>query len=202
MTGGATRWRLLELQRRRAAIDAGVALLDRKREALLRALTERQRIVSASRRELTITLASARDALDRAAVDIGPVSCRAAAAAQPPAPPMTVARDAVVGVRIPRIIGKVRPFVPGYGPGGTSFRLDEAGRAYTRLLPVLMRVAEQEHAVECLRRAVRRTARTLNALRAILLPAVDADIRAVRSGLEEEEREEAVRWRARTSRTR
>jgi len=32
-------------------------------------------------------------------------------------------------------------------------------------------------------------------LRAVLLPALDADIRAVASGLEEEEREEAVRWR-------
>ena len=196
MTGGATRWRLLELQRRRASIDAGIGLLDRKREALLRALTERQRLASASRRELTARLASARDALDRAAVDIGAVSCRAAAAAQPAAPLITVARDAVVGVRIPRITGEVRPFVPGYGPGGTSHRLDEAGRAYTGLLPLLMRVAEQEHALECLRRAMRRAARTLNALRAILLPAVEADIRAVAAGLEEEEREEAVRWRA------
>jgi vacuolar-type H+-ATPase subunit D/Vma8 len=58
-------------------------------------------------------------------------------------------------------------------------------------------VAEQEQSVECLRRGVRRTARTLNVLRAILLSAVDAGIRAVASGLEEKNREEAVRWRAR-----
>jgi V/A-type H+-transporting ATPase subunit D len=199
VTGGATRWRLLELQRRRTAIDAGIGLLDRKREALLRALTERQRIASASRRELTASLASARAALERAEVDIGPASCRAASTAQLPARPIRVVRDAIVGVRIPRIACEFRPFVPGYGPGGTSSHLDAAGEAYTVLLPALIRVAEYEQSVACLRSAVRRTARTLNALRAILLPAVDAEIRGVSAGLEEEEREEAVRWRARPS---
>ena len=52
MTGAATRWRLIELQRRRRAIDTGIDLLDRKREGLLRALAERARAASALRRRL------------------------------------------------------------------------------------------------------------------------------------------------------
>lgn len=196
MNGGATRWRLLELQRRRKAIGGGIELLDRKREALLRALAERERAAAATRQTLAPRLAAARASLDEAAVDIGSGACRAAAAAQTPAAPIAIARDTVVGVRIPRVSGTFTRFAPQYGPGGTSARLDEAGRRYCAVLPWVVRVAEQEQAIECLRRGLRRTARTLNALRAILLPAVDADIRAVASGLEEEEREEAVRWRA------
>jgi len=195
MSGGATRWRLLELQRRRKAIDAGIDLLDRKRDALVRALSQRERAAAETRHALDETLARARTALDVAAVDIGAAACRAAAAAQPSAPPITVTREAVVGVRIPRITGRFGAFSPQYGPGGTSAGLDVAARRYVDVVPVLLRVAEEEQAAACLRRALRRTARTLNALRAILLPAVDADIRAVTSGLEEEEREEAVRWR-------
>jgi V/A-type H+/Na+-transporting ATPase subunit D len=199
---GATRWRLLELQRQRRAIDAGIDLLDRKRDALLRALAQRDRAAALTRQHLAAPLASARAALDRATVDIGASACRSAAVAQPPPAAVVVTGDAVVGVRVTRFRAPFAPFRPHYGPGGTSASLDEAGRAYAALLPDLLRLAEEERAARSLRRGLRRTARTLNALRAILRPAVDADIRAVASGLEEEEREEAVRWRARPPRAR
>jgi vacuolar-type H+-ATPase subunit D/Vma8 len=81
-------------------------------------------------------------------------------------------------------------------PGGTCAALDQAAALFAGLVPEVLLLAQEEQAARTLTRGLRRTTRTLNALRAVLLPAVDADIRAVASDLEEEEREEAVRWRA------
>lgn len=109
---------------------------------------------------------------------------------------MTVASDTIVGVRVPRLIATCEDATLHYGPGGTCAALNEAARAVSALLPDIVRMAEEERAERSLKRGLKRTTRTLNALRTVLLPAVDADLRAVASGLEEAEREEAVRWRA------
>jgi ATP synthase subunit D len=60
-----------------------------------------------------------------------------------------------------------------------------------RTLEKRMRISERS-----LERRLKRTTRTVNALRTVLLPAVDADVPAVASGLEEEDRRKAMRWRA------
>jgi V/A-type H+-transporting ATPase subunit D len=197
MKTAATRWRLLELQRHRRAIETGIDLLDRKREGLLRALAQRTRRAVESRSRLAAGLGPARAALDEAAVRIGDAAARAAAIAQPRFTTVSLHEEAIVGVRVARLTAAFPPFAVHYGPGGTCASLDEAGRLFTALLPDLLTLAEQERAARTLARGLRRTTRTLNALRAVLLPAVDADIRAVASALEEEEREEAVRWRVR-----
>ena len=196
MTGAATRWRLIELQRHRRALDTGIELLDRKREGLLRALAERARAASALRRRLAGALGEAHTVLDRALVEIGEAPARAATLGQPRAATLTVASDTVVGVRVDRLVARFATGPLPYGPGGTCAALDDAVRAFAALLPDVVRLAEEDGAERSLKRGLRRTTRTLNALRTVLLPAVDADMRAVASGLEEEDREEAVRWRA------
>lgn len=196
MRAAATRWRLLELQRHRHAIETGIELLDRKREGLLRALAQRTRQALESRRRLGTALESARTALDGAAIQIGDAAARAAALAQQGFDGVSAHEEAVVGVRVIQLSGAPAAFAAKYGPGGTCQALDDAGRLFTRLLPEILRLAQEERAARTITAGLRRTTRTLNALRAVLLPAVDADIRAVASGLEEEEREEAVRWRA------
>jgi H(+)-transporting ATP synthase subunit D len=196
MRTAATRWRLLELQRHRRAIETGIDLLDRKREGLLRALAERHRQALESRGRLAAGLEPARTALDRAVVQFGDAAARAATLAQPCFDGISAHEEAVVGVRVACLVGAPPPFSLHYGPGGTCAALDDAGRLFAALVPELLTLAQEERAARSITRGLRRTTRTLNALRAVLLPAVDADIRAVASGLEEEEREEAVRWRA------
>lgn len=197
MSGAATRWRLLELQRLRRAVDGGIGLLDRKREALLRALTERREAVARTRRQLAAAHGRARAAVARALVEIGGAANLAASLAQPPHAAVGVSDESVLGVRVPRLAAGFEAFRPRYAPGGTCVSTDEAGAAYVALLEGLLRVAEQESAERNLTRGLRRTTRTLNALKRVLLPAIDADIRGVAGGLDEEEREEATRWRGR-----
>ena len=196
MRTAATRWRLLELQRQRRAVEAGIDLLDRKREALLRALAERTRQARESRSRLAAALAIARTTLDGAAVQIGDAAARAATLAQPRFDGITAHDEPIVGVRVARLVAARPNTPPQYGPGGTCAALDTATRRFTALVPEVLVLAEEEQAARAITRGLRRTTRTLNALRTVLLPALEADIRAVASGLEEEEREEAVRWRA------
>ena len=195
MKAAATRWRLLELQRQRRAIETGIDLLDRKREGLLRALLQRSRQAADSRRRLDEGLGAAGASLDGAAVEIGDAAARAAAHAQERFRGISAADDALAGVRLTRLVVTPAPFRISYGPGGTCAALDDAARRFAAMVPELATLAQEERAARALTRGLRRTTRTLNALRAVLLPAVDADIRAVAAGLEEEEREEAVRWR-------
>jgi V/A-type H+-transporting ATPase subunit D len=196
VSGAATRWRLIELQRRRQAILNGAELLDRKREGLLRALAERSRASVEARLALTTGIDEAYAILARALVEIGEAPALAATLAQPHLGRLEVQHDSVVGVRVPRLIASFDAAVPHYGPGGTCAALDDSLRAFAGLLPAIIRLAEDEEVERTLRRGLRRTTRTLNALRNVLLPVVETDIRAVASALEEEERDEAVRWRA------
>jgi H(+)-transporting ATP synthase subunit D len=195
VSGAATRWRLIELQRQRRAIGIGADLLERKREGLLRALAARSRAARSRRARLAGLLAAAHAVLDDAVVEIGEAAALGAAIAQPRTHEVTVSSDAVIGVHVPRLAVKGQDAGLNYGPGGTCARLDEAVRTFTALLPEITSLAEDEGAERSLKRGLKRTTRTLNALRIVLLPAVDADIRAIASGLDEEEREEAVRWR-------
>ena len=196
MSGAATRWRLIELQRRRQAIQSGADLLDRKREGLLRALSERARVSAETRASLTSDIDQAYSVLARAVVEAGEAPALAATLAQPWIARLEIEHESVVGVRVPRLIASFDAAVPHYGPGGTCAALDDSVRVFAALLPSIVRLAQEEEVERTLRRGLRRTTRTLNALRNVLLPAVETDIRAVASALEEEERDEADRWRA------
>lgn len=196
MKAASTRWRLLELQRQRRAIRSGIELLDRKREALLRALAERAAAASRERARVAAGLDAAETVLHEALVEIGSAAAWGAAAAQPSAGGLAAQEDAVIGVRVPRLLPALTPFCILYGPGGTCETLDMAATRYRELLPSVLTLAEEERARHNLERGLRRTIRTLNALKSLLLPSVDAEIHSVEGRLEEEEREEAIRCRA------
>ena len=196
MRGAPTRWRLIELQRRRQAIEIGADLLDRKREGLLRALAQRSRASLDTRTALTDEIDRAYTILARAVVEVGEAAALAATLAQPRISHLDVEHESIVGVRVPRLVAAFDAASPHYGPGGTCAALDAAVHAFAALLPAIVRLADVEEVERTLRRGLRRTTRTLNALRNVLLPAVEAGIRAAASALEEEERDEAVRWRA------
>ena len=102
--------------------------------------------------------------------------------------------DRVLGVRLPLVQASLEPFHISYGPGGTAASMDSAARSFAGLIPELLKLASQETAIRNLHRALQRTSRTLNALKDVLLPELEADLRSVAAGLEEEERDERARW--------
>jgi V/A-type H+-transporting ATPase subunit D len=196
MTEPPVRSRLIQLRRDLDAARTGRELLDRKREAILRALSDRTPRRDAARARAVERLHDARAALDRAEIEIGRAAVAGAAAAQPVLDTLAIAESAIVGVAVPRVEGAVPPFTPCYGPGSAPASLDAAGAAFADALPAVMELASEATAVDRLRAALARTARRLNALDRLVLPTIADQIARVAAAIEEDERDESVRRRA------
>jgi H(+)-transporting ATP synthase subunit D len=195
MIGSATRSRLFELRRDRAAAKRSAELLDRKREVLLREIARRERLRDEMRAVAATHGADARKKLDLARVELGLPAIEAAALAQPARHQITGQTVAVMGIRIPQLAVSVEPYRAFYGAATTAESLDECGAAFTALLPHLVALAQEEAAVMRLTVAMKKTTKLLNALQKVVLPRIERDIRAIVEGIEEDERDEAVRRR-------
>ncbi len=193
MNEPAVRSRLLQLRRDLEAARNGRDLLERKREAIVRALAERVPRRDEQHRAAGHALARARTALREAQIELGRTLIDAAALAQPPLGALHVQEAAIVGVKVPRIEAPPAPYRPLYGPAGASDALDTAGAAFAAALPALLTLASEETTVRRLRAALARTARRLNAVDQLVLPAIARQITAIAAALEEDERDEAVR---------
>lgn len=196
MSGAASRSRLLELRAQLEAATFGREVLERKRELLLFELRRRTAQLEEERRRVLPALAAARAALAIARVELGSTVMDAAVLAQPETASVDLRAGSLLGTPVPRLSAPAASFHPAYGPAGTAASLDAAGAAFAAVLPELARLAELTAAADALRRGLRKTARRLSALERVIIPRYKADLRAVQSGLEEDERDEAVRRRA------
>lgn len=191
----AVRSRLLQLRRDLKAARSGRDLLDRKREAIVKALVEHEPRRDELQRVAAKALDLARTALHEAQTELGRMAIDAAALAQPPLGAIQVHETSIVGVKVPRIEGEFPPYRAHYGPATASVSLDRAGEAFAATLPGLLALASEETAVRRLRAALARTARRVNAIDQVVLPDISRQIHAVAAALDEEERDEAVRRR-------
>jgi V/A-type H+/Na+-transporting ATPase subunit D len=195
MIGSATRSRLFELRRDRVAARRSAELLDHKREVLLREISRRQRLLQEIRNVANARYAEAHRLLRMARVELGMRGVEAAALAQPPRCTLAQRERSVMGVRIPELDATVQPYRAFYGAAATAESLDEAGAAFTDLLPSVVALAQEEIAVARLTTAMRKTTKLFNALQKVVLPRIEQEIRAIVDGIEEDERDDAVRRR-------
>jgi len=193
MIGSATRSRLFELRRNRGAALRSAELLDRKREVLLREIARRERALRELRDVAASGHAEARRRLGIARVELGMRGVEAAALAQPARFTLELRERSVMGVRIPELEAAIEPYRAFYGAAATSESLDEAGAAFTELFPAVVALAQEEIAVERLSVAMRKTTKLLNALQKVVLPRIEREIHAIVDGIEEDERDDAVR---------
>lgn len=195
MIGSATRSRLFELRRDRAAAERSAELLERKREVLLREIARRERLRRELREVVREKYADAQQRLRIARVELGLRGIEAAALAQPVRHTIARRDTAVMGVRIPQLSVNVAPYRAFYGAAATTESLDECGAAFTELLPHVVALAQEEIAVVRLSAAMRKTTKLLNALRKVVLPRIEGEIHTIVDGIEEDERDDATRRR-------
>ena len=195
MIGSSTRSRLFELRRDRAAAQRSAELLDRKREVLVREVARRERLRDALRERLASLYRDAHFKLRVARVELGMSGVEAAAMAQHARHVVTRRDVSVMGVRVPELTARVEPYRAFYGAAATAESLDECGAAFTELIPHLVALAQEESAVARLAAAMKKTTKLLNALQKVVLPRIEGEIRAIVDGIEEDERDEAVRRR-------
>lgn len=202
MIVSTSRSRLYELRRDRIAAARSAELLERKREVLLRETAARIAKRDALREKVTRALATANHKFAIARVHHGRERIAAAALAQPLACAIESRELSIMGVRVVELRPRPERFRAMYGAAATSQALDDAAVAFHTLLPEVIRLAGEEHAVSRLRLALRKTTKLVNALQKIVLPRLDHDIRVIIDSIEEEERDEAVRrkvWLRRTT---
>ncbi|HLJ75242.1 MAG TPA: V-type ATP synthase subunit D [Thermoanaerobaculia bacterium] len=198
MIGSAVRSRLYELRRDRQAAQRSADLLDRKREALLREILRRERLRAQLRASVDASYKNALFKLRIARVELGMNGIESASLAQMPAFALAQRASSVMGVRIVQVGGKFEAYRASYGAAATAESLDDAGAAFHALLPDLIQLAQEETAIRKLRFAMRKTTKIFNALRKVVLPRIEREIRATIEGIEEEERDEFTRrevWR-------
>jgi V/A-type H+-transporting ATPase subunit D len=198
MIASTTKSRLFELRRDRAAVQRNTELLERKREVLLREISRRLRERARLREIVAAAYHGAKQELDVARVELGMDALEAASLAQPRTVTITTSIGSLMGVRVQALECTVPEFRAAYGTAATPVSLDHAGAAFTAALPLILELAQAERALSRLRVAMRKTTKLAAALRKVLLPRIERDIRAAVEGIEEEERDEATRrksWR-------
>ncbi len=197
MTGeAATRMTLMSKKGQIKLASDGVSLLEGKREALLKELIDRARLLRSLRNELhtrgrrsMVSLAIARGISGTAAVRSLAVAGR---------------RDLNLRVESERVwgmdLGKIKaanivraPIERGVGLIDTSSMTLEAAEMAERMLEQLVQCAPLERNLQILGEEVKKTNRRINALNEYLLPKLRSEVNLIKRVLEEREREDTFR---------
>jgi V/A-type H+/Na+-transporting ATPase subunit D len=188
-----TRAVLLELRRDLEQAVQGHAILERKRETLLRELWDLFGEVKHTEREVRERFAAAYQAQREARLAMGSDAMRFAGLAPAANTEYAVEMRSVMGVSLPLVTMRVEPLPFPYSPSGISAAFDElrtkwieAGRilgAWTELSGSVWKVAEE----------LEQTQRRVKALENLLIPKYQAAIRRIQTILEEQERETFIR---------
>lgn len=193
-----TRAELLRARRLRDRVDHGIALLRRKREALVRALVPLARPAAEARRAIADTAAAAYraelDALaERGAGDV-------AATGWP-------ARTLEVDLALERVWGIAVPAVRGLpaierdlaaratAPGPTGPALFESANRFEALVAQLLDALAREARVRALGEALARASRQLHTLEQRVAPELATRIASTTRALDERDREDQSRLR-------
>jgi V/A-type H+/Na+-transporting ATPase subunit D len=189
---------LLRARRKMAHLERGVSLLEKKRQALVRELFQRAHEVERARGSIAEAAAQAYPVLLEALAEHGADGLSAMAE---PLQPLELELEpvetwGVVGAEIVR-----RPTVSrsiettGVSPGSMGPAAAETARRFELLVDRLIEAASRELLLRRLGRALAETSRQIGTLERRVEPDLRSAIAAVRSRLDEREREEHLRLR-------
>ena len=188
-----TRASLLQLRQSLAEARDGYALLERKREVLLREVWELMRAARQHEGRVRERFDAAHEALRRSRLDAGSERVRWALLAPSAQTTCTVDVRNLMGVALPRVTLQVRPERLTTSTGGTPASLDTARARWLEVADALGVWAETYGSVWRVAAELARTQRRVNALEQVLIPELAAAITAIEATLEEVEREGFVR---------
>lgn len=193
-----TRSELLERRRRVALAAQGRDLLQDKRTALLRAFSERSRLLLELLHDAEDAMGVARAEFDEACVVIGPAALASAALTGRPRLGVEVSATVIAGVAIVDLEHdpvSTTPAERGRAPVCTDPLIDKLAGAYEDAIGRFLRLAALELTVRRLAAEIARTTRQVNALEHVLIPRLQDEARRIAGVLEEREREETARLR-------
>lgn len=203
LRAAATRSNLLKLRRKLAQVERGAMLLRRRRQSLVEALFDLARPALASQREIEERAQAAYRALLEALAVDGAAALRAAGWPTREVNLELTPRD-VVGIRGVELESNVHVLrslaARGLAMGAGDASLAAAAEQFERLLELLLAVAPQDDFMRKLGRALNHASRLVNTLERRVAPSLQRDVATMCQVLDEREREDHLRLRARTVR--
>lgn len=170
----------------------GFDLLDRKRNILIREMMSLIDRATKIQGKIDKTYAEAYAMLQRANISLG--ICKEFSETVPIENGLNVAYRSVMGVEIPMVSleESKAPTAP-FGLYSSNILLDQAYQKFMEVKRLTAELAEVENSVYRLADAVKKTQRRANALKNIMIPKFEANVRLITNALEEKDREEFSR---------
>lgn len=169
----------------------GYDLMDRKRNVLIREMMNLVDKVKFLRENITEAYQEAYLALQQANISLGVVNEIANAITIEEG--INIVYRSVMGVEIPMVTMNETDVVLEYGFEESNSRLDEATIKYVLAKRLTVVLAEVDTSIYRLARAIQKTQKRANALKNIVIPNLEGDIKYISEALEEKEREGFIR---------
>lgn len=186
-----TKGNLLALKKSSELAHMGYELMDRKRNILIREMMQLIGEVRTIREEIAKNYRLAYMALQEANITLGIVSDIAKAI--PIDQGLDVTYRSIMGVEIPKIKYEAKPIRVTYGFGSTNSKFDYAFTRFIKVRDLTIRLAEVDNAAYRLASAILKSKKRANALKNVVIPNFQANIKYIADALEEKEREEFAR---------
>jgi V/A-type H+-transporting ATPase subunit D len=170
----------------------GFDLLDKKRVILVNELMKFLYVSEEKRKEINALFAEAYTALQKANIVMGISNVEAISKSTPIENSIEFGDRSVMGVNIPVIKheGYKTKIHINYGILGTDDSLDDAFCRFAEIKHKLIELSEIETTVYKLAHGVRKTTKRANALKNIMIPKFENQIKKISDVLDEKEREE------------
>ncbi|MBN2268046.1 MAG: V-type ATP synthase subunit D [Acholeplasmataceae bacterium] len=194
-----TKGNLMALNKSYALAKKGYELMDRKRNILIREMMTLIEDVRQLRQDLSNTYKQAYQALQEANITLGIVNDIAKSI--PLDNNVEVTYRSVMGVEIPSVSHFAEQIKISYGIGHTNTKFDYAYKTFLKVRELTVKLAEIDNSTYRLANAIRKTQKRANALKNIVIPRFEGQIKYIIDALEEKEREAFIRQKVIKSQT-
>ena len=188
-----TKGNLIASKKSLALAKLGYDLLDRKRNILIREIMLLTNEANELKGSIDAAYREAYAALRTANISLGIVSKYAKCV--PIDKGLSMTTRSVMGTELVKCELPRRENKLWYGLSQTDSRLDEAFIRFGMVKELTVRLAETENNIYRLSVGIRKTGRRANALKNIMIPKYEEQVRFISSALEEKEREEFSRMK-------
>ncbi|PIN86725.1 V-type ATP synthase subunit D [Candidatus Woesearchaeota archaeon CG10_big_fil_rev_8_21_14_0_10_44_13] len=187
-----TRSELIKLKKKIKLAKSGYNLLKKKRDGLILEFFEVLKRAKTLRQELVGEYEKALHAINIARVSDTDDSIKSLAMAIQQQPEISLKTKNIMGVKVPQIESQgiqKSMFDRGYGFVGSSAAIDEAAKAYEKVVEKVILAAEIETSMKKMLQEIEKTKRRVNALEFAVIPKMQQTEAFIKLRLEEMERE-------------
>ncbi len=187
-----TRSNLLQRRDQLKLAGRGADLLKRKRDALIGEFFDLVKTSLAARRKLQEASREAYFALFLANAWDGPASVESLALASDSGLEIEIKVENLFGVKVPQVQPPTFSTEVPFSPVGAGARTLDAASEFRKLTEAIVEVAATETRLRRIGEEIKKTNRRVNALEQLVIPGINAQIRQIRSVLDQRALEEVT----------